>query len=48
MGPARLADGRMDPETHRLNWIEEYWQGPEDGEHGPTQGDGSSGDRLRQ
>ena len=36
MGPARLADGRMNPDSHRLKWIEEYWRGPEDGEEGPT------------
>jgi hypothetical protein len=36
LGPARLADGRMDPYTHRLKWIEAYWRGPEDGEEGPT------------
>ena len=36
MGPARLSDGRMDPSTHRLIWIEPYWSGPEDGPLGPT------------
>lgn len=36
MGPARLPDGRMNPESHRLKWIEAYWRGPEDGEEGPT------------
>jgi hypothetical protein len=35
MGPARLPDGRMDPNTHRLKWIEPYWRGPEDGPEGP-------------
>ena len=35
-GPARLPDGRMDPHTHRLIWIEPYWSGPEDGPLGPT------------
>ena len=35
MGPARLPDGRMDPNTHRLKWIEPYWKGPEDGPLGP-------------
>lgn len=29
LGPARLADGRMNPESHRLVWIESYWRGPE-------------------
>ena len=36
MGPARLPDGRMDPQTHRLVWVEAYWSGPEDGPLGPT------------
>jgi len=31
MGPARLPDGRMNPDSHRLIWIESYWKGPEDG-----------------
>jgi len=31
LGPARLADGSMDPNTHRLIWIEKHWRGPEDG-----------------
>jgi hypothetical protein len=31
MGPARLPDGTMNPESHRLCWIERHWRGPEDG-----------------
>ena len=30
LGPARLENGRMNPESHRLIWIEEHWRGPED------------------
>jgi hypothetical protein len=30
LGPARLADGSMDPATHRLRWVDDYWRGPED------------------
>jgi hypothetical protein len=35
LGPARLPDGSMNPESHRLVWIEAYWRGPEDGPPGP-------------
>ena len=35
LGPARLPDGRMNPDSHRLIWIESYWKGPEDGPIGP-------------
>lgn len=31
LGPARDAQGRQIPETHRLIWIEPHWRGPEDG-----------------
>lgn len=31
LGPARLPDGRQDPATHRLVWVERHWRGPEDG-----------------
>lgn len=31
LGPARLPDGTMNPESHRLIWVESYWRGPEDG-----------------
>lgn len=30
-GPARLDDGTMNPESHRLVWIQEHWRGPDDG-----------------
>lgn len=30
LGPARLADGSMNPESHRLIWIEGHWRGPDD------------------
>jgi hypothetical protein len=32
LGQARLPDGSMNPESHRLVWIEEHWRGPEDGD----------------
>lgn len=35
LGPARLPDGTMDPNTHRLIWVEAHWRGPEDGPIGP-------------
>lgn len=36
LGDARLPDGSMNPQSHRLVWIEEHWRGPEDGEiHSP-------------
>jgi len=31
LGPARLPDGSMNPETHRLVYIEAHWRGPEEG-----------------
>jgi hypothetical protein len=30
LGPARLADGSMNPDSHRLIWIEAHIRGPED------------------
>lgn len=30
LGPARLPDGRMNPASHRIIWIESHWRGPED------------------
>lgn len=36
LGPARLPGGEMNPESHRLIWIEQHWRGPEDGPMGPT------------
>ena len=36
LGDARLPDGSMNPQSHRLVWIEEHWRGPEDGDmHSP-------------
>lgn len=35
MGPARMPDGSMNPESHRLLWIEAYFKGPEDAPMGP-------------
>jgi len=34
-GPARMANGEMDPLNHRWVLIEPYWRGPDDGEIGP-------------
>jgi hypothetical protein len=30
LGHARNADGTMNPESHRLVWIDQHWRGPED------------------
>jgi hypothetical protein len=35
LGEARHADGTMNPESHRLIWIEPFWKGPEDAPLGP-------------
>lgn len=34
LGPARLEDGTMNPDSHRLTWIESHWRGPEEGQLG--------------
>jgi hypothetical protein len=35
LGHARNPDGTMNPESHRLIWIEPFWKGPEDAPLGP-------------
>lgn len=35
LGHARNPDGTINPESHRLIWVEPYWRGPEDAPLGP-------------
>jgi hypothetical protein len=35
LGHARNPDGTMNPDSHRLIWIEPFWRGPEDAPLGP-------------
>lgn len=35
LGHARNPDGTLNPESHRLIWIEPHWRGPEDAPLGP-------------